>query len=93
VDIAENGLIGVQKAFTGNYDVILMDIQMPVMDGYTAIQKLRLEGFKKPIIALTAHAMTEVRRKCIDIGFNDYLTKPIRAEELVKTVANAAETH
>lgn len=86
VDFAENGLLGYRKALQGNFDIVLMDIQMPEMDGYTATQKLRETGFAKPIIALTAHAMDEVRKKCLNVGCTDHLTKPIRPKELIEAV-------
>lgn len=87
VDSAENGFLGFSKALVGNHDIVLMDIQMPAMDGYTATQKLREAGFRKPIIALTAHAMDEVRKKCLNIGCTDHLPKPINSTKLVQTVA------
>ena len=93
VDSAENGLDGFQKAISGRYDVILMDIQMPVMDGYTATQKLRDHGYKKPIIALTAHAMTEVARKCLNVGCTDHLSKPIDSLQLIRTIARHSSHH
>jgi CheY-like chemotaxis protein len=68
VETAENGYLGYKKALAGNFDVVLMDIQMPETDGYTATQKLREAGYRRPIIALTAHAMTEVRKKCMNVG-------------------------
>lgn len=87
VDSAEDGYVGYKKALAGDHDLILMDIQMPQMDGYTATQKLREAGFTKPIIALTAHAMSEVRKKCLNIGCTDHLTKPIKVNDLVGTIA------
>lgn len=87
VDFAENGVIGVRKALGSDFDVVLMDIQMPEMDGYTATQRLREVGYRKPIIALTAHAMTEVRKKCLSVGCTDHLTKPIKSQSLINTVA------
>jgi CheY-like chemotaxis protein len=86
-EAAENGLEGYKRALAGEYDVILMDLQMPEMDGYTATQKLRDVGYLKPIIALTAHAMSEVREKCIQVGFTDHLPKPINPTELIGTIA------
>ena len=88
MELAENGQIALDLALTaqqvGNpFDVILMDMQMPVMDGYEATQNLREAGYKEPIIALTAHAMTEDRQKCIDAGCDDYITKPIDPKKLV----------
>lgn len=90
VEIADNGLEGINKAFASEHDIILMDLQMPVMDGYTATGKLRARGYRKPIIALTAHAMADVRKKCQDVGCNDHLPKPINPHELVSAVHRLA---
>ncbi len=86
VESASNGQDGYRAALHGQFDIVLMDIQMPVMDGYTATLKLRENGFTKPVIALTAHAMSEVRRKSLNVGCNDQLTKPINAKELIRTI-------
>ncbi len=86
VDSAENGLLGYQKAIAGDFALILMDIQMPEMDGYTATRNLRKAGYKKPIIALSAHAMSEVKQQCIAAGYTAYLTKPIKIKELIATI-------
>ena len=77
VEFADNGKEGVNKAIASNYDAILMDMQMPIMDGYAATKLLREKGFNKPIIALTAHAMKDDRDRCMSVGCDDYLTKPI----------------
>ena len=97
VTAAENGQVAldcVQVARDeGNpFDVILMDMQMPVKDGYDATKTLRLGGYSKPIIALTAHAMAEDRQKCLDAGCDDYMTKPIDRVMLVELVAQYAHT-
>ena len=86
VYLANNGREGVSKALNEDYDIVLMDIQMPEMDGYEATQRLRLEGYAKPIIALTAHALGEERKKAFHIGFSDYITKPIRRDILLTTL-------
>lgn len=87
VDIASTGKEGIEKALRGNFDLVLMDLQMPEMDGYEANRKLREAGYKKPIIALTAHAMKEERLRTLRSGFDDHLTKPIDQGALIKTLA------
>ncbi|RYZ49789.1 MAG: response regulator [Proteobacteria bacterium] len=77
VETCEDGLSGVQEAMTGKYDVVLMDIQMPIMDGYEAVTELRKLGYGKPVIALTAHALREERQHCLDIGFDEHISKPV----------------
>jgi PAS domain S-box-containing protein len=88
-DVAENGKQALSKIKARDYDAILMDIQMPVMDGYQATKLIRedprLSGV--PIIAVTAHVMDEDRQKCMDAGMNDYLAKPIDTRKLMATLA------
>jgi PAS domain S-box-containing protein len=90
VDIAQNGVEALERAQKEEYDVVLMDIQMPELNGYKATEALRESGFTKPIIALTAHAMEEERERCLRSGFNDYLTKPVNRKRLIREIAEFA---
>jgi PAS domain S-box-containing protein len=96
VDIAENGEVAVEKFKRGKYDLVLMDIQMPVMDGYTAALEIRkwerehnLE--ETPIIALTAYAYKEDKQKSLDAGCNGHLIKPIKKAGLLRAIADYTE--
>ena len=91
VDIAENGLIGVEKYREHGYDIILMDIQMPVMTGLEASSKIR-EKSNVPIIALTAHSSKQEADRCFEIGINDYLAKPFKPHELYAKIMNLLVT-
>lgn len=82
-DIAENGMIAVEMLKNTQYDLVLMDIQMPVLDGYSAARKIRNElGLSLPVIAMTAHMMKDEREKCLNAGMNDYISKPFKEAEL-----------
>jgi two-component system CheB/CheR fusion protein len=89
-DIAENGKIAFEKALAGNFDIVLMDIQMPVMDGYQALRSLKEKAYPKPIIALTAHAMKEEKDRCLEAGFNGYLSKPVDRRSLLQLIESFA---
>ena len=86
VDVACDGIEAVDKALRGNFDVILMDIQMPRLDGRGATAKLRSLGYARPIVALTAHALSAERELSLKVGCNDYLVKPIDRELLYETL-------
>ncbi len=95
VDIAENGQVGVnmvEKSIESGepYHLILMDMQMPVMDGYQATQYLREQGVDLPIVAITAHALAGDREKCLQAGCNDYATKPLKRVHLLDIVKRYA---
>ncbi|MDQ6737733.1 MAG: response regulator [Gemmatimonadota bacterium] len=85
VDMATDGAQGVEMARSGGYDIVLMDMSLPVMDGWEATRRLRAEPETRdvPIIALTAHAMAGDRDKAMDAGCNDYDTKPVEIERLL----------
>ena len=95
VEIAEDGAVAVEKmaaAEPGQYDLILMDIQMPVMNGYEATRQIRAMDStycrEIPILAMTANAFEEDRTLAIEAGMNGYLTKPIDVEKMMKTIAS-----
>lgn len=82
----ENGQLAVEASTESSFDFILMDIQMPVMDGYTAARTIRGNGNSTPIVAMTAHAMPEEKQRCLDAGMSDYLTKPILKDVLFSKI-------
>jgi len=92
IDIANNGKEALDKFGTSRYDVILMDIQMPVMDGIVATRKMReieeSTNTHTPIIAITANALTGDKETCLAAGMNDYLAKPFQVEELLRKIEN-----
>ncbi len=91
VELANNGVevLEMMRRRPGDFDLIFMDVQMPEMDGMEATGKLRSEGFTEiPIVAMTAHAMKGDREKCLEVGMNDYVTKPIKREVVFEMVNN-----
>ncbi|HJT32768.1 MAG TPA: response regulator [Pirellulales bacterium] len=86
VELAEHGQSGVSKAQAGDFDLILMDMQMPVMEGYAATRVLRQRGFDRPIVALTAHALEEERTRCLEAGCTAFVSKPIDLDHLVALI-------
>ncbi len=86
VDLASDGAEGVKMALAGDYDVILMDIQMPEVDGFQAVSFLRTQGYRKAIAALTAHALQSERDQAMIFGFDEYLTKPIDRLTLIDVI-------
>ena len=93
VTLAQNGEIAVDKVKNANFDVILMDIQMPIMDGYQATQAIRAFNPTVPIIALTAAAMIEDKQKALSVGMNGHLSKPINNQELYVVLAQTLHEH
>ncbi|TDT69189.1 PAS domain S-box-containing protein [Hypnocyclicus thermotrophus] len=88
VDVVDNGKKVIEKVTENKYDIILMDLQMPIMDGIEATRELRLIGVDIPIIALTADAISGVKEKCIAAGMNGYISKPIVPEKMIKIISN-----
>ncbi len=94
VEQAENGALALEKLFQaepGYYDIVLMDIQMPVLDGYTAAEKIRHCGNPRiaqiPIVAMTANAFLEDKERCLEVGMNGYIGKPFQAEKVIVELA------
>ncbi|MEW4565019.1 ATP-binding protein [Bremerella sp. JC770] len=93
VELVGNGQLAVDAALSADaagtpYDCVLMDMQMPVKDGYEATQELRSRGYSRPILALTAHAMARDKQRCMSMGCDAFLTKPIDRKHLLTTVSH-----
>lgn len=91
VAIGKDGLEGVHMARANDYSIVLCDMQMPRMDGYEATRELRTNGYKIPIVAITAHAMKQERVRALKSGFTDFITKPIQRDVLVEVILKHAE--
>jgi two-component system, sensor histidine kinase and response regulator len=92
VTFAENGLVACEKSLAAMaegsaFDLVLMDMQMPVLEGCEATRRMRDEGYKGPIIALTANAASEDRQRCLEAGCNHFVSKPVRREQLLSDTA------
>ena len=86
IDVAENGLIAIEKITAANYDVLLMDIQMPEMDGFEATKRIREMNTEKratPIMAMTANVTPEEVSKCFESGMDAYISKPVETQDLL----------
>ena len=86
VEVVVNGREAVDRALAGRFDLVLMDMQMPEMDGYTAARQLRLHLYDRPVIALTANAMAGDEQRCLEAGCTGYLPKPVDNDRLVATI-------
>lgn len=93
VEIAANGVRALERALVTPFSLILMDVQMPQLDGNQVVRKLRQKGLMVPVIALTAHAMNDERAKSLEAGCNAFLTKPVNVQKLVQTVHDFARVH
>ena len=96
IDVAENGAIAVEKFKLNDYDVILMDVQMPIMNGYEATQKIKSlshDKKKTPIIAMTANVLKEEVEKCYEAGMDDFIGKPFDTEQLISKLYNLVNSN
>jgi CheY-like chemotaxis protein len=84
---AENGIEALDQIDKKTFDLILMDLQMPKMDGHQAVKKIRELGYRMPVVALTAHAMVDEQEECLSNGFNLHLSKPIDRELLLRSIS------
>jgi len=87
VTVADNGEEAIREAMNKPFDIVFMDLQMPVKDGFTATRELRSQGYKVPILAISAAAMKEDRERALKAGCSDHLTKPINIHNLIDTIA------
>ncbi len=92
VEIANDGESALKVVSEKYFDLILLDLQMPGLDGFQVIKELRRKSFNRPIVALTAHAMKEEKEKTKEAGFDDHVTKPVRPDALIKSVSKLIST-
>src|SRR5262249_45684273 len=92
VAVVDNGKDAVTKGCSGAFDLILMDIQLPGMDGKEATQRLRAQGCRTTIVALTAHAMREEKESCIQAGCDGQITKPVSERDFIAAVYSHLST-
>ncbi|MBN1456650.1 MAG: response regulator, partial [Sedimentisphaerales bacterium] len=92
VTVVQNGQEAVDIVNKEPFDLIFMDMQMPVVDGYQAVQMLQKQGITIPMVALTAHAMAGDEERCLEAGCNHYISKPINQEKLLRTVKEVLAT-
>ena len=94
VELAANGEEAIENAAVVPFDLILMDLQMPGMDGYTATEVILKEGLSQaPIVAMSAHAMPEYREKCLAVGMSDFLAKPVKRHLMIENSNNGCRKH
>ncbi len=87
IEVASNGRDAIDRALVGQFDLILMDLQMPIMDGYEALAELRKRNYTGKVYALTAHALSNEKQICIDKGFDSHISKPINRKNLIKELS------
>lgn len=91
IETADDGMMAIEKATSDNYEIVLMDIQMPRLGGLEATTELRRQRYFKPIVALTANALKGDRERCFSAGCDGYLTKPIQRQELIQTICDVSK--
>ena len=91
VDVAANGIEGLERTSQGDYDIVLMDIEMPLLDGNETIRYLRDKGFSRPILVLTAHGSYHSRLASFEAGCTDYLVKPVSRDDLIWAINSQLE--